>query len=116
MTELIKQMQGEDWLPPEPEVPAPAYLDNSLDVRLDDLLRELNVLISDRPDDERCTVNNQYVPEWAKRDMSAVLGCLDCRRSILFWSFVIDQSLSVLVKQSLHSRTVDLTAAKEEHP
>ena len=59
-------------------MPPPAYLTNSLDVRLDDLIKELNVIISERPDDERCTVNIQYVPEWAKKDLSAVLGCLKC--------------------------------------
>ncbi|KAF6241209.1 hypothetical protein HO173_001003 [Letharia columbiana] len=89
--------EGEDWLPPEPEVPSPDYLSNSLNVRLDDLLRELYVLIFERPDDERITMNYQYIPEWAKKDLSAVLGCLDFR-------------------QSTRSRTVDLTEAKEEHP
>ena len=57
----------------------PPYPTNSLSNRLDDLLIELNVLISERPDDERRTVNSQYVPEWAKKDLSAVLGCLDCK-------------------------------------
>lgn len=89
--------EGEDWLPPEPEVPAPDYLKTPLNVRLDDLLSELNVLVSDRPDDERVAINNQYVPKWAKKDLSAVLGCLD-------------------FKQSTRSRTVDLTEIKEEHP
>lgn len=68
-----------------PEVPAPAYLENSLNVRLDDLLRELHVLIFERPDDERITINSQYVPEWAKKDLSAVLGCLECKWSMLSW-------------------------------
>lgn len=89
--------EGEDWLPPKPEVPAPDYLTNSLNIRLDDLLRELSVLIVERPADERVTINSQYVPEWAKKDLGAVLGCLDFKQSIL-------------------SRTVDLTEAKEEHP
>ena len=64
-------------------MPAPAYLTNSVNVSLDDILKELNVLISERPDDEKRTINNQHVPEWAKRDLSAVLGCLDCKRSML---------------------------------
>lgn len=63
-------------------MPPPAYLKHSLNVRLDDLLKELNVLISERPDDERRTINTQYVPDWAKRDLSALLGCLDCKRSM----------------------------------
>lgn len=58
---------------------APPYPPNSLNVRLDDLILELNVLVSERPDDERRTFNSQYVPEWAKKDLSAVLGCLDCK-------------------------------------
>ena len=57
---------------------APPYPTNSLNVRLDDLLVELNVLISERPDDEKRTISYQYVPEWAKKDLSTVLGCLDC--------------------------------------
>ena len=63
---------------------APPYPTNSLNNRLDDLLRELDVLISERPDDERRTISNQYVAEWAKRDLSAVLGCLDCKWQKLF--------------------------------
>ena len=62
-----------------PEAPAPEYLTNSINIRLDDLIRELQVLICERPDDERRTINNQYVPEWAKKDFSEVLGCLDCK-------------------------------------
>lgn len=62
-----------------PEAPAPEYLTNSINIRLDDLIRELQVLISERPDDERITINNQYVPEWAKKDLSEALGCLDCK-------------------------------------
>ena len=56
----------------------PPYPTNSLNVRLDDLIVELNALISGRPDDERRTMALQYVPEWAKKDFGAVLGCLDC--------------------------------------
>ena len=62
-----------------PEVLATEYLTNSINVRLDDLLKELQVLISERPDDERVAINNQYVPEWAKKDLSEVLGCRDCK-------------------------------------
>ena len=79
VAELIHFLQEEDWLPPVLEGLAPPYPINSLNNRLDDLLLELNVLISERPDDERRTVNIQYVPEWAKKDLSAVLGCLDCK-------------------------------------
>ena len=62
-----------------PEVPATEFLTNPINVRLDDLLKELQVLISERPDDERIAINNQYVPEWAKKDLSQILGCQDCQ-------------------------------------
>ena len=61
-----------------PEVPAPDYLTNSINIRLDDLIKELQVLIFERPDDEKSImINNQYIHEWAKKDLSEVLGCLD---------------------------------------
>lgn len=88
----------------------------SLNVRLDDLLRELSALIFERPDDERVGINNQYVPEWAKKDLGAILGCLDCKSDMLPWIIVIDRSVSISVKQSKRSRTVDLTETSEEHP
>lgn len=95
---------------------APPYPTNSLSSRLDDLLVELSVLISERPDDERRTFNSQYVPEWAKNDLSAVLGCLDCKCILRSCISLINRSSAFLGKQSIRSRTVDLTNSIEEHP
>ena len=116
VAQLIHLLQGSDWLPPVPEVRATPYPTDSLNNRLDDLLAELNVLISGRPDDERRTINLQYVPEWAKKDLSAVLGCLDCELSKCSRGSLSNRSPSILVKQSIRSRTVDLTNSVEEHP
>ena len=57
----------------------PPSMASPVNTRLDDLLVELNVLISERPDDERRTTNTQHVPEWARKDLSTILGCLDCK-------------------------------------
>ena len=116
IAELIHLLQGIDWLPPVPEVRATPYPTDSLNNRLDDLLAELNILISGRPDDERRTINHQFVPEWAKKDLSAVLGCLDCKLSKFYCRSPSNRNSSILVKQSIRSRTVDLTNSVEEHP
>ena len=116
VAQLIHLLQGSDWLPPVPEVRATPYPTGSLNNRLDDLVAELNVLISGRPDDERRTVTHQYVPEWAKKELMAVLGCLDCKSSKCSRRSQSNRSPSILVKSSIRSRTIDLTNSVEEHP
>lgn len=60
------------------EVNAKAPFNSPINVRLDDILNELQVLISERPNDEKRAIKFQYKPEGAVRDLSSVLGCLEC--------------------------------------
>jgi len=66
-----------------------------MNILLDDVMFELEVLMSQRPDDERRAAKSNFSPEWAINGMKIALGCKE-------------------YKQSLRSRTVDLTV--EEHP
>ncbi|KAL9124680.1 MAG: hypothetical protein Q9217_006011 [Psora testacea] len=88
-------VQGGDWqwprINPSPELP---YTD-PLQTLLDDVQKEVIVLMSQRPDDERRSAKFDFVPELATKEVRLALGCPD-------------------YKQSPKARIVDLTV--DEHP
>ena len=71
--------QGDDWEPPKAEPNAQIPYTNPVNICLDDILKELTVLISKRPDDERRSIKFQYIPETAANQLKSVLGCADCK-------------------------------------
>ena len=66
-----------------------------LQILLDDLQKEVNVLMSKRPDDERRSAKFNFLPDLASNELRRALGCSE-------------------YKQSPNARTVDLTV--DEHP
>ncbi|KAL9101728.1 MAG: hypothetical protein Q9163_003050 [Psora crenata] len=86
---------GGDWQWPKIDQPSePPYADPLL-ILLDDIEKEVNVLMSRRPDDERRSARFNFVPESASKEIRLALGCAK-------------------YKQSPKARTVDLTV--DEHP
>ena len=87
--------QGGDWQWPgiDPS-PTPPYTD-PLRILLDDVQKEVIVLMSQRPDDERRSAKFNFVPELATKKMRLALGCSE-------------------YSHSPKARSVDLTV--DEHP
>ena len=88
-------MQGDDWKPPHPEPAAKSPFTDPLNILLDDVEKELFVLLSKRPDDERRGGRLAYAPIPAMPEFKGALGCLE-------------------YPTALSPRTVDLTV--QEHP
>lgn len=65
-------------MPPQPDVPSKVPFTNPVNIRLDDVDKELRVLMSKRPDDEKRAVKLQFITDSATKDLKGVLGCLDC--------------------------------------
>ena len=85
---------GEDWLPPKPELSSRPYT-NPVNIRLDDIQKEILVLSHKRPNEEKRMSKFPLIPELAAKCLRSVLGCQE-------------------YKQSVRSRTIDLS--KQEHP
>ena len=75
--------QGEDWAPPKPESAENLPFTDQVRVRIDDVEKELSVLISHASDDKRRRVEPVWAPESAEKELKAVLGCLECEKIIL---------------------------------
>jgi len=65
-------------MPPHPEVSSKAPFTNAINIRLDDIQKELQVLMSRRPDDEKRAIKFQFIPEWATKDLRSAFRCLNC--------------------------------------
>ena len=88
-------IQGEDWRPPQPEPAARTPFTNPINILLNDVEKELLVLLSKRPDDERGVGKLAYAPVAAMPALKGALGCLE-------------------YSTTPSSRTTDLSV--EEHP
>ena len=75
-------MQGEEWLPPQPEPSAQIPFTNPIDIRLDDIQKEIRALMSKMSEVERRSIKFQPTTDWAStsRDLKSLLGCLECER------------------------------------
>lgn len=87
--------QDDDWIPPRPDPNEYIPFRDSSRILLDDVKKELHVLISKEPSDQIRSAKITYHPELASSEMKAALGCKDYQTTTL-------------------SRTVDLTV--DEHP
>lgn len=112
---LILNLQGEDWLPPSPDVAAETPFKNPLNILLDDVEKELFVLKSGRSVLEQRTNSAQFTPISAESELQKVLGCFNCENPILIkkklsFAHAADQGLD---QRSIKSRIMD---PREEHP
>ena len=83
--ELNGGIQEDDWLPPQLDPAAePPFPENCVNVRIDDVEKELSVLISRASIDEKRKVKPEWAPESAIKELKSVLGCLDCKFALLF--------------------------------
>ncbi|KAI9825184.1 MAG: hypothetical protein M1819_000589 [Sarea resinae] len=87
---------GRHWTLPQPDRSADAPLNDPTWVRLDDVEKELMILIDQRPSEEKRGHNTQFMAPSSIRDIEGTLGCLDYS------------------KVASSRRTVDLTV--QEHP
>ena len=73
--------QDEEWLPPCPDISQIKPFTDPLRVLLDDVDKELLVLISQQPEDERRMAKPYSIPSLAMHDVERILGCQGCRRA-----------------------------------
>ena len=71
-------LQGGDWLPPEVQSARNSPFVDPIQRRIDDLEKELLVLISQTSEEDKRKVKQIWVPESANKELRAMLGCLDC--------------------------------------
>ncbi len=94
----------------------PPFPENSVNVRIDDVEKELSVLISRASVEEKRKAKPEWAPESAIKELKSVLGCLDCEFAPLFKQRLLpDSALTGLDRKNIRSRIVDLTKS-EEHP
>ncbi len=87
-----------------------------MNLRIDDVEKELSVLISQASIEEKRKAKPEWVPESAIKELKNVLGCLDCELASLPMLNLIADSASIGPDQkNIRSRNVDLTRS-EEHP
>lgn len=71
-------LQEETWEPPQPDLSATPPVSNPINRLLEDVEKELQVLMLQRPDDEKRASKVQYGLTSATRDLGKVLGTSDC--------------------------------------
>ena len=76
--ELRVAIQGEDWLPPQVEPAENLPFHDETRLRLDDVEKELFVLISQATSEDKRKAKNLWDPEPADKELKSILGCLDC--------------------------------------
>ncbi len=109
--------QGEDWKPPQPEPAAKTPFTNPINILLNDVEKELLVLLSKRPDNERQGTRVPYMPISAMIEFKGALGCVECMRTHKQRNACLFILTCVMTREdpvASSSRTVDLTV--EEHP
>ena len=84
---MLIVLQDEDWLPPRPDLSKGTPFTNPLNILLDDVDKELLILISQQPEDEKRLVKPYFIPKPAMPDIERVLGCQGCKRPfvLLTW-------------------------------
>lgn len=70
-------------MPPQPDLSPRVPFASQINIRIDDVEKELYVLISRTSDEESRKSKIDYTPEWAVKEMKNVLGCLDCEQFFL---------------------------------
>ena len=77
---LANNLQGEEWLPPQPEHSAQIPFTNPINIRLDDVQKEIHVLMSKESEAERRSINYQPTTDWPStlKDLKSLLGCVEC--------------------------------------
>ncbi|KAL8693998.1 MAG: hypothetical protein Q9218_001297 [Villophora microphyllina] len=85
-TELFEYLgfvqEEEAWQPPQPETSANPPVTNPVNVLLEDVEKELQSLLLQRPDDEKRASKVQYGQTSALRDLGKVLGTTDCETQL----------------------------------
>lgn len=76
------ESDGQDWLPPQPQPETIIPIETHLRILLDDVEKELLVLISKRPAAEKRAGSLQYVPISAMDDIMRALGCMKYQQSL----------------------------------
>ncbi len=73
-------IQGEEWLPPQPEPSAQIPFTNPINIRLDDIQNEIRVLMSKTSEVERRSIKYPPTTDLASttRDLKCLLGCVEC--------------------------------------
>ena len=77
---IANTLKGEEWLPPQPDPSAQIPFTNPINIRLDDILKEIRVLMSKESEAERRNIKYQPTTDWSStsRDLKALLGCVEC--------------------------------------
>ena len=76
---LIIILQGEDWSPPQLENAENLPFTDQLRIRIDDVEKEIFVLISKTSEEEKRKAKQIWVPESAIQELKSILGCKDCK-------------------------------------
>ncbi|KAL9584135.1 MAG: hypothetical protein Q9212_002294 [Teloschistes hypoglaucus] len=75
-------LQEETWEPPQPDFSATPPVSNPINRLLEDVEKELQVLMLQRPDDEKRASKVQYGLTSATRDLGKVLGTSDYKKNL----------------------------------
>ena len=78
---LTPLFQGEDWSPPVPEAATKIPFTKDINIRIDDVEKELFVLIAKAFEEEKRKATQNWTPELAVSEMHRLLGCNDCKFS-----------------------------------
>ncbi|KAL9590508.1 MAG: hypothetical protein Q9203_000685 [Teloschistes exilis] len=73
-------LQEDTWEPPQPDFSAAPPVSNPINRLLEDVEKELQALLLQRPDDEKRASKVQYGLTSATRDLGKVLGTSDCEK------------------------------------
>jgi ubiquitin carboxyl-terminal hydrolase 25 len=74
---LTFEREGDYWIPPRPAPAQPTPLENPVNVLLDDVLKELTLVMSVQEEQERRVLRGDYPLASATSDFYRLLGCLD---------------------------------------
>lgn len=75
---LISKLQGEDWVPPEVAPAATRPFTDQRNICIDDVEKELFVLISKASDEGKQKAKSEWLPEPALPALEKIFGCTDC--------------------------------------
>ena len=74
---IINTLQGDDWLPPCPDPPSDSPSQNPMNILLEDVEKELLVLLDLQSYGEKYISNNEHIP--ASKEFERVLGSQGCK-------------------------------------
>ena len=112
---LTQSCQNEDWVPPVVEPATMTPFTNELNIRIDDVEKELFVLISKASEEDKRKAAHEWAPEPAISELESLLGCTNCKYCLI--RIFSAHCVCVPIDQKdTRTQTVDLARNTPAHP